>query len=507
MPPSAPALVAQVTGPSLAEHIERICDSDRLRASPTLCSLLRSLAACVGNLAAPGGSTKQSTRARVQMMRLRKALADYYAQPSEEDSLLIELPARSQSLRVTRLNPRNPAEATRGLERPSLTVLVPACLSDRAECGEVAATLGHALMLELAGYHAIRAVGLVARSSASPLATAAIADVGEHAFALDIRIQPAAHGPAVSARLLDTPHGSQVWAKSWPFDGEAGDSLPLIARQLAAAVADETGAVSREILSDMAGRTPDRLAVYQATSAVWRYWLTGRDDDRTFALVSLDAAVAAHPASGAALAFRAAIHLEDYVWSETTALEPPARLLEMSERARSLSPANPWVELLHCYQLAFSGRPEETRGIVEQLRQLPRSGAFEGLLAGVMMFTADLDTTSAVYEASFRRTPLPPPFFRLLAGITRFAAGDLAGAQTHVSRVTTRSEPYSALLRLAIAVREEDRPAAESHAAEVLAIQPRFEGYGEIILRRFAPEHLVDPLAAATREYGLDWFQ
>lgn len=298
-----------------------------------------------------------------------------------------------------------------------------------------------------------------------------------------------------------------MWAKSWAFGSEQNVSLPMIASQLTAEIADETGAVSREVLSDLAGRTPDQLAVYQATSAVWRYWFTAREDDRAFTVAALDAAVAAHPASGVAVAYRAFIHLEDYAWSETSTLAPPPQLLEMSERARSLSPATPWVELLHCYQLALAGRAEHTKGILEHLRQLPRSGAFEGMMAGAMMYIADIDTISEGFEASFRRTPLPPLFFRLFAAITRFAAGDIASAKGHLDRITAQADPYPALVRLAIAVREGDFSAAESYTADVLAIHPRFRDYGEIILRRVMPGHLVDPLAAATHEFGLDWFQ
>jgi hypothetical protein len=147
-------------------HVERLCASDVLHGSESLCRLLRYLAQ--KELENPGTHVKEyqiatevfgrhtdfdpqvDSTIRVQAARLRAKLADYYASSGLQDSVIVDLPRGSYSLQFHRRTPENgKPEMTPAIESPEPHPVAPVAPARSPRAGMIAVTLLSVLVVGL----------------------------------------------------------------------------------------------------------------------------------------------------------------------------------------------------------------------------------------------------------------------------------------------------------------------------------------------------------------------
>lgn len=508
------------------QQIDRICSSDRFCASPTLTMLLRRLAAAMmpsdpaaapiteleDDTAAAGIDGGKGSRLRVQMTRLRQALYDFYAGPGAADPVVIELPVRSSVLRIVERASEKPAGVHSTVEQSQVVILV---ASDHGLPSELAWFPGVVTRSVLVDFHRFRGIQTVgpyerdewARQSAGP----AVAKAGDR-FILDLGVHSGGESLVVTARLLTGDSALQLWADTFFVPARAagqGDAVSQLVSQLTAAIGDETGVIQCETIRRTAGKPAHELSVREVIATVWRFWMSGRLEDHQIALDATQAACTAAPNSGLALAYRTAMQLEEYIWGENEAFLPSQELLDSFERARSLAPHDPWVEIFRGFALGFAGKVVDVMAITRRLETVPSSGSFKGMLASLMMLSADHDFPQilTMFDHALQSTPQPPHWVSLHAAYAAFAADDVEAAERYIETVSNRAEPLAMIIRSVIAVRRGDVATARRFAKEVLEVQPGFATWGKYLICRTFTERFSDPVDRAWRSIGIDWLR
>ena len=512
---------------AINDQIRLICDSDRFRSSPQLAALLRALGDDLGRDEGDASASgqrgqrparlpreldpSQNPRIRVQATRLRQALADYYRGPGASDRLVVDLPRRSYRLRITLRGRQAHVRHFRAVERATLLVIEVAGYGLDAARDWIPQAVSQQLLVEFGRFAGVHAVGPIRRGDVTSEGGMSLAISQPHpeSFMLDASIQADADHMVLTARLLDGANGVQIWSWSAPLgNGEAtrlaalAETAAVLARQLA----DETGVIAQEILRASAGKAVDQLTVHEAVAAVWRFWITGLADDRAFAIESLENVTVAVPHSGIALAYLATTRCEAFFASQTDALMLPSDVLDMFERARSLAPGDPWVELLRCYGLFFARKTTAIEPVIAGLKLMPASGSFSGMLGGILLALDDLTEARQFLARGLVDAPQQPYWSRVGLVAIDLTRDDIAAAARSLEEIPTRIDAVVQTIRAAVACRHGDLGAAREFAEETLDLCETCPRFGEIMMRRVFPDRVVDTVAKALEPLGLGWF-
>jgi hypothetical protein len=513
---------------SLHDQLERVSASRTFRSSPKIIALLKFLAtqALAGTeppptqrliaahvLALPDPESASAGAAvRMQAGRLRKLLDRYYAEEGGADPIVIELPLREYRLRFLRDGqPVTPREPPRD-EAPVLAVCTTRLLMPEPMPAGLAEAFVRNVLAELGGHSLVTTVG--------PLVPQALGDGPAFAidprlkrpatFVLDTAVQAAGDHVRVLASLSVGLPQRQIWSQTYEFAGNAsvaGRSMASAARRLAADVADECGAIVREILRATAGKPAEAHSAVEAMASLWRYWITGSPDDLVFARHALDHAVANNPRSSLALAFWAAAACQEY----TSSLDPRARLpglvVERVEAARRGALGHPWIEMLRGYALWLTRHPAGLAAVIDQLDASAGSPTFRGML-GALRISAKIDPRRGreMLAAAIAESPKPLLWFHLCAALHDFQRGDLDAADRELARIDAPSRPEPFVIMACVAAARGDLHTARGILGGVIDVLPEFPVVGEVILRRWLHDSHVDAIAAALEPLGIDWF-
>lgn len=471
----------------------------------------RQIAAAVLPAADPDS---RSTMAAVRMQagRLRKLLEEYYAGEGAGDAIRIELPPRDYGLRFLRNGKSLPPRGRQAPEMPVLAVAATRLLVPEPSPAGLAVAFTSNLVAELGGYSLVATVGPTAKPGWSAGSSSATDPVllRPTTFVLDTALQAAGDRVRVLAGLLTGQPARQIWSLGCEFAAAPdamGRSMAAAARTVASNVADECGAIVREILRLSAGKPAAEHSMVEAAASLWRYWMTGSQDDLAFARKTLDHTVANDPDSPLALAFWAAAVCQEY----TSSLDPRARLpdlvMERVETARRGGFGAPWVEMVRAYALWLARHPAGLAAVIDPLDNESGSPTFRGMLGALRISAGvDPDRGREMVAAAIADSPQPLLWFHLCAAIHDFARGDLDAADRGLARIDAPSRPEPIVLRACVAAARGDLATARRILAAASDALPEFAIVGEVMLRRWLDDRHVDAIATALEPLGIDWF-
>lgn len=506
--------------------VERVCGSDLFLSSPRASELLRCLwrltresgrpirpaavAEHVLGLRETAASATVASAVRAQAMRLRKLLADYYAGPGADDPLRIRLPRGNYRLSVDR---HDAALAThpRAVDHATLAVLELADHGLAERFAHVPQALLHLLTLEFGRCPATSVIAPISRSTLASvgLDATSVSRTYAESFILDGSVSHATSGLSLVLRLLDGRTGRQVWSGAAALSPQgAHAAIPVEPiRSLVQQVGDEVGVITREILRQTAATPPDALSAHEALLCLWRYWMSAVPDDLDRAMTALASVGDRFPSIGLVEAARAAIELEAYLASPDSRARMPASIMRRLERARSLAPGVPWIEVHQAWALWAARRVTEVAELLSTLEAKPTTGIFRGVLGCIRICSridtrrgmALLDEAEQIAVHEFWWWPCHRAYYW-------FDRGELDRAATALHRVVGKRDVYSLSLRMALAAASGDLAAARAHAETLAEEVPAFATAGETILRRIFHDAYVDAIARAVEPLELGWF-
>lgn len=505
---------------AVRSQIDRICDSDAFRAAPKLARLLRVLA----EETLQGGETplgqrfvaeqvmaegdrqgpNASVAVRMQVGRLRRQLDWYYAAAGVDDPIRVEVPKRNYRLRFVPAGPAARAAAPRAVERATLAVVE--FIDVRG--GDLAwlpAALTRDVIVALAPFHGVAVRGPLPQTVLGRPSSAA----ADFLLVGDVRADRAtAH---VSFRLLQGDGGLQCWAKSVevPLDEEGGlgaDASAILAG-VADELADETGVIACEGMRAAAAKPPESLSAHEVVLAFWRFLMTGGFDDLTIAREAAAASSGA-PESAATLTANAMTRLAGYLSDPLPQARCPREAIDLVERAMSLAPGDPWVQVHRGFALWIAREPIGLEAICRTLEGRHGSGSFRGMVGSLMSVTGiDLDRGEALLAEAVARAPQPLYWYCHHLALCGFRRGDLAAMRAALGRIAVRTDPFSLVLRMVLAACDGDLATARGLSRAVLDVFPAFTDAGETMMRRLLHDDHVDAIAAALEPLGLGWFE
>lgn len=517
------------------DQLERVCESSTFRASPKIIALLKFLAAhaLAGTEPPPSqrliaatvlelpdpDSRSAGAAVRMQAGRLRKLLDRYYAEEGTADPIVIELPLREYRLRFLRGGRPISLAETPTDDAPVLAVATTRLLMPEPMPPGLAEAFTRNVLAELGGHSLVTAVGPImppGRSDGSAgHSVAQVAQIDSRlqrpaTFLLDTAVQAAGDDVRVLASLFVGQPQRQIWSHTYEFAAGAsvaGRSMAVAARRLAADVADECGAIVREILRATAGKPAEAHSAVEAMASLWRYWITGSPDDLVFARGALDHAVANNPQSPLALAFWAAVACQEY----TSSLDPRARLpdlvVERVEAARRGALGHPWIEMLRGYALWLTRHPNGLAAVIDPLDAASGSPTFRGMLGALRISTKiDPDRGREMLAVAIAESPKPLLWFHLCAALHDLQRGDLDAADRELARIDAPSRPEPFVIMACVAAARGDLDTARGILDGVIQALPEFPAVGEVILRRWLHDSHVDAIALALQPLGIDWF-
>ncbi len=507
-----------LTEPAVRAAIERICDSHEFRAAPKLARLLRFLADKTfepGDLPVGqrlvaeevlGAGGNADVAARMQVGRLRRHLAAYYAAAGRDDDVRIEVPKRNYRLRFVAGGTAARSASPRASERATLGVIEFADLGVGGDQSELAAMLARELIVALGPFRRLAVRGPLPQAVLEQPAAAAVD------FLLVGGVSVDGSSVRLSLRLLWGKTGLQCWAKAvaltQPTAGGLLEGAIAAIASLADELADETGVIACEGMRASASKPTDVLSAHEAVLAYWRFLITGSPDDLARGRHATATVATDLPDAASALAAAAVMGLAEYLSDPRPHLPCPREPLELLDRATGLSPGDPWVQVHRGFALWIAKEPIGLEAICRSLDGKPGSGSFQGMLGSLLAVTAiDLARGEALLAEALARAPQPLYWFCHHAALCGFLRGDLEAMQNALARIAVRVDPFSLVLRMVAAATVGDIDAARRLSRTILEVFPAFGEVGEVMMRRLLHDDHVDAIAAAVAPLGLGWFE
>jgi adenylate cyclase len=455
---------------------------------------------------------------RIQAGRLRRALERYYLVAGGQDEIIIDMPkGRYIPTFVRRTPPPAPPAADTAAQElvdlsrgPAVAVMPLQDLTLAADQAFFAVGLAEEIVTELNRYQDIVVVPCqrVSEVAGSPEETTALRRAWGARFLLRGAVRRDATTAKVSAGLVDTRTGRQVWAGSYKLSLEAAELIATqeeIAARVVSAIASEHGIIAERLTAESRKKRPAELSTYEAMLRYYSYQIAPSPEASRPVFQGLQAAVEREPDYGPPWSALATLYCQMYVFDAPGFDDPLATGLEYAQRGVLLEPKRQLSRLIVAYALLLSSRVDSFRSEAETVLELnPHNPYAVGTIGYMQVLAGDFDQGRRLLERAMAAGPVYPRWFHNGLYLERFHARDYPGARDRVQLVdaTERWQPVMLAAVLGkLGLVEEAAPAV----AQLLAQKPDFCERGRgIIERSVKSPRLVDDLIDGLRKAGLD---
>ncbi|MEJ2604807.1 MAG: hypothetical protein P8172_16265, partial [Gammaproteobacteria bacterium] len=301
---------------------------------------------------------------RIQAGRLRRALDRYYLAAGARDPILIDIPKGRYIPRFSRLpgqadHPHRQAvrETAAHPDRsvvPSVAVLPFHDLIGGDDRLALATGLTEELITELARFQDIAVIACNApgQSSGLPADPVEVGRTTGARFVLEGTLRRDTETEKVSAHLVDTRNGQQVWAEAFSHPLQASRLIATqeeIASQVVSAVASEYGIIARRLSSESRKKAPTELQTYETMLRYYDYQISPSPAAAKMCLAALRLAAEREPEYGPLWSALATIHCQLYTFDAPGADHPLDTAVEYARRGVFLEPGSQLGRLILAY--------------------------------------------------------------------------------------------------------------------------------------------------------------
>ncbi|KAB7743992.1 hypothetical protein GA707_11030 [Nostocoides sp. F2B08] len=416
--------------------------------------------------------------ARVQAIRLRAAMARYYAGQGSEEPLVIELPKGSYVPRFF-YSERPRAVGRAEPLRPGVAVAQFADLRAEGHRDQASVALSDSLVRSLSAFPDLRIIGPVVaeRGVAAPVDAPAIAREFDVEYVLAGSVRSTVDTLRLTIRVYDGASGRVLWSEHFDQD-QAGlhgfrDEDRLVTR-IAATVGDVRGVVRREVERHQVGEDDPGTEVRAAVLAFYRFADSGSRRDTETAASRLLTALEVEPRNVVLLSMAGWVHCLQGIMHWTPDPDESIALAErLAGNALMLDPASAQAHQVLAGVALYRGLDEQCRHHALRTVQLNPANASLLYTSGVLLLrTGDWDGGIEMIREANRLNPYHPGYNHVFLGMDRLFAGDNAGALAEMSLLHQPDDVWGPLLRaLALAGLGMDEPAARE-LDTALAMEP-----------------------------------
>jgi TolB-like protein len=448
---------------------------------------------------------------RMQVGRMRRALAKHYAGLGALDDVIFTIPSGSYEIRFERAAPAARRKPPRALPRPIVGVVEFRGVGLRDPWTMLPYVLAEDLSIALGRMPDLRVLGPFARARLDHegLEVPDLAKRHRADFFIDGSLQRQGRAHTLRVRLLEGRTGCQIWGGTYACG--AGRSCDLagmesdLMKRLAFEIGSEYG-VLHQHLSALAQVKPDRaLTVYEAVVTARAYFQHPTIGALRRALKALRSALAKHPDESvlhAMLALVLSCIPTEPLW------RGPMPLREMAahaDRSYALDPDNGWSLLALGVSAVLHGQSAELSRLSERLmadRLAPRN-----LLGGMGLWMCHRKVNVAeglrLIEEAGVSNPHVPGVLRLGPCIVALEAGDWKKAAREIDAYGFPDGWMDSLVRATIAALRGRAEEAQSNWRRFLRFEPDFPRHGFRRVRLLMHDDYVGFCVRALRGAGV----
>jgi TolB-like protein len=458
---------------------------------------------------------------RIQAGRLRRALERYYLTAGTGDPIQIDIPKGRYIPRFAALTDV-PGELPAGsgytmAERstdegaPKVAVLPFETLTGDLEQLPLAVGLAEELVTELTRFQDI--VVISCRAARQPPGFPAdTVEIGRSLgvrFVLTGTIRRSGETVKVSAHLVDTHNGEQIWAEAFTHALEASRLIATqeqIAGSVVAAIASEFGIIARRLSSESRKKAPKDLQTYEAMLRYYDHQISPSPESAVACFTALRAASEQEPGYGPLWSALATLYGQMYCFDVTGVDNPLETALECARRGVFLEPGSQLGRLILAYA---SHLADDTDSFHEEadiaLSLNPNSPYTVGAVGYLHVFRGEIDTGMPLLDRAVALNPSGPTWFHAGYVINNLQQDDYERALA----VTRTYHPFISfwddVMIAAILGRLDRTEAARLHIEAARKAKPDLaDRAGEWMRRSLKIDDLVDDLVDDLRRAGLN---
>jgi adenylate cyclase len=398
---------------------------------------------------------------RVQASRMRKAIERYYLTKGAQDRIRISVPKGSYvaSFTTAESDARHLGAGEQGRTDPTLAVLPFATMDRDDEQDYFANGITEELttaLTQVENFH------VVSRHSTQHYKDSD-KDIGEIGKDLGVRfimkgtVQKSSKALRITASLIDTSTGMQVWADSYSRELKTSDIFEMrddIAAQVTARIGDAFGVIPRLLEKETRGKRTNNLDAYDAVLRFFHYQTHLGRDNYEWARRGLERAVAKDPEYAIALAALAELACDNFSLRH---IEPYDGLDEAYDFARRAVSADPACQQAH-YSMAFVQFHRGQRaGCLESAEKVialnPNAPYYVGVAGWLTALVGEWDRGLEILEESCKRNPFYPDWFNLASFQYHFLREEFEDALIAADKMIVPGQAWDPLTRLLVLTR------------------------------------------------------
>lgn len=452
---------------------------------------------------------------RVEMSKLRRALADYYAQDNQEPPVAISLPKGGYTPKfitgtdvVAPVTVVMPPLQNTDVERPVLAIVPFSGCNAEADSNSLTLNLMRELNVTLAQIPYLKITSKYHLDDA-PRSLDKLHAHGVR-FVLDGSVQWFESRLRVTSELHDLRCNEQIWTERFDYTVTPDQALTLrdqMVRTIAAHTADlYSGAINNQLTRELDPDKVDGFSAYETMLLFYRFLNQHSDASYLAARRAVEFAATAEQDNPLLLAMLADVRRTGYSLGYTEEPDPLTEVLELARRAVNLSPNSATCRLSLCYALL---QARDKQALLEVIKPLLHEGLASPSHAGdaaiALAFAGEWQRGCDLIRQIIKPLAATPHIFDYPSFLYAYRQGDYKSAWDVATRFHALPFFWQSILRVAVLGKLGRIDAAKTHKDELLRLRPAFCTHGRRYLSCFLMEDsLVDDLVDGLRKAGLD---
>lgn len=455
---------------------------------------------------------------RVQAVRLRRMLKQYYLTDGKNDPVVIELPRGSYVPTFARQAAANSGDATEATAPsyfgPSIVVLPFANLSSDPDQDIFADGVTEEIITRLAKY---KELYVIARHTASlygglSLSVPKIAGELGVRYVMEGSIKRSSNVIRVTARLVSGDTGSDIWNDTYDRELNVDNLLNLqdeIANKIVATIAQPYGVIVRKEMAVAKNNKPSSLSSYKALLGYYAYYQRLSAQSNTSAVKDLEVATDTNPEHAEIWGALACLKADQYLMSfvgKSVAEETLHAAISAAKQAISLDPDSAtcqhgWIwshfaagDINACHEIAdhaIQSNPNNTLLLGDWGFALACSGSWE---EGV-----------ALVDKAIALNPAAPLIYYLANVLDLYRRGEYSQSLGLANKIHDDDIFWISVFRAINAVHIDDQDTVSKSVSKLLSIYPDIANEFDTECRKWSlEESFISSMSEGLRAAGIN---